>query len=353
MRRIILVCATAALLLAVPAGALAAGGSSMRPAGKPTPASLSAAVGHIDTQTDAQVRAFWTPQRQREALAHPFMSAGMTVTPPGNLPAEPAGPPLSAPGSSPTVSTPSAQVPAALPGPRSKVWTNHGSAPATTIGKLLFRSPHGLAFCTATVISAPNKNTIWTAGHCVNDGHRHWYSDFEFEPDRWSAHTPFGIWTTYELEVPNGWYFLNLSAFDLAAIALRVRSGARVQNLTGSQGFKFNYGTWDWRGLYAFGYPTDLYDPYRPVSSSLMRYCTGDAWKSGITVFFSQENLHCDMGHGASGGPWLQDLQLSRGWGYIVADTSNHYGGNNGLVMRGPHLGTAAENAYNGVKNLP
>jgi V8-like Glu-specific endopeptidase len=351
MRRIVVVSASAALLLAVPVGATADAGS-LRPAGKPTPASVFGAIGHVTTQTDAQIRAFWTPRRQQEALANP-LPAPTTDQSPGSLPAEPPGPALSAPGGSPTVRTQSAQIPAALPGPHSKVWTRFTTAPATTIGQLLFRTPSGrVASCTATVIAAPNKNTIWTAGHCVNDGHTHWYSDFEFVPGKWSVHEPFGVWTYYEVEVPNLWYYSSLHGYDFAALALQVRSGQRVANLTGYQGFKFGYSTWNWKGLYVFGYPTEVFDPLRPVSSSLMRYCTGDAWKSGFFVF-SQENIRCDMGPGASGGPWLQDLQLSRGWGYLVVNTSNHYGDDNSLNLRGPHLGSVALNVYNGVKNLP
>lgn len=351
MRRIVFVSVSAAVLLAVPAGAVADAGS-LRPAGKPTPASVFGTIGHISTETDAQVRAFWTPQRLREALAYDVTPATTTVSPPARLPAEPAGPAVSVPGSSPTVKTQSAQVPAALPGARSKVWPNHVDAPATTIGKLFFRTPNGLAWCTATVISAPNNNTIWTAGHCVSDGHRHFYSNWLFVPDYWSVYRPFGSWTVYKEYVPDLWFNLSLHGYDFAALALRVRSGQRVENLTGSQGFKFNYATWDWKGLYAFGYPSEVFDPLRPVNGSLMRYCTGNAWKSAFSIF-AQENLHCDMGRGASGGPWLQDLQLSRGWGYLVADTSNHYGDDNSLNMRGPHLGSTALAVYNAVKNLP
>ena len=62
------------------------------------------------------------------------------------------------------------------------------------------------------------------------------------------------------------------------------------------------------------------------------------------------EAIHCDMGHGASGGPWLDQFQSARGWGYLVGDVSRHYDDNSDVEV-GPVLGDAAINIYNDETN--
>ena len=65
--------------------------------------------------------------------------------------------------------------------------------------------------------------------------------------------------------------------------------------------------------------PTAVIIPLPPVSAAppamvtgidtnQLRYCISTTWQTG-----NQQAIHCDQGHGASGGPWLDDLQLSRG----------------------------------------
>jgi V8-like Glu-specific endopeptidase len=227
----------------------------------------------------------------------------------------------------------------------SEVWTSHGVMPARTVGKLFFRTPRGDSSCTATVITAPNRRTIWTAGHCVADGEGTWYSLFRFHPDRLNGASPYGAWDWRVAAAPRGWTTARNHGYDLAAIALAPVSGRGVADLVGSQGYRFG-GPYK-QDVHVFGYPGELRSPLRKVNSELLRYCTGETWKIG--TLRTHLGVSCNMGRGSSGGPWLADLQLARGWGYLVGNVST--GASDVYAMRSPHLGDAAINVYNLVKD--
>jgi hypothetical protein len=84
------------------------------------------------------------------------------------------------------------------------------AAPARSIGKLFFQTwipskkTYGDSVCSATVISAENRSTVWTAGHCVyqtysNVWNQHYifcpgYRDNNGVPGE-DEDCPFGKWT--------------------------------------------------------------------------------------------------------------------------------------------------------------
>jgi hypothetical protein len=137
--------------------------------------------------------------------------------------------------------------------------------------------------------------------------------------------------------------------YNLAAIALQPLNGNNVADLAGSQGYKFNYG-YEWQA-YEFGYPFDTHPARNGITGQQLRYCVGQTWRPGISPFQpDQQAIHCDQGHGASGGPWLDDLQLDRGWGYLVGNVSYHPDDNSD-EERSPHFGDAAVNVYNNQQN--
>lgn len=209
--------ATLALALGPPSLANATTASSMGSVGGP-PAST---VIRYPAKTDIQIRAYWTPRRLRVAAAHPLPMPSARARPRVSRRPESEGEPLSAPGRPPHPGAAGQASPQALPGPNSRVWTQHGAMPATTIGKLFFTTPAGHpASCTATVITAPNKSTIWTAGHCVNSGPQKWNNNFIFYPDRHNGISPFGGWTWKKMSTPGGWTHLHLFTLDYSAIAL-------------------------------------------------------------------------------------------------------------------------------------
>jgi hypothetical protein len=298
------------------------------------------------SQQTTQIRNHWTPAR---------MQAATPISEPRERrSAQPQTQTLgarSAPGSaSPSVSTPSTSGGVFADSIQSNVWTAHGVMPATTVGKLYFDTPGGPSECTASVVASANRSLIWTAGHCVSDGNGHWYSNWLFVPDYHNGSWPLGSWVWKSVSTPTGYINGGDSNRDLAAITLWDRQGTKVANVTGYQGYKFNSG-YDWTA-YEFGYPYDTHPSRTGITGQDLRYCIGRTWRPGWWPFQpDQQAIHCDQGHGASGGPWLDDLQLSRGWGYLIGNVSYHPDDNSD-EERSPHFGDAAVNIYNAQQGV-
>ncbi|NJC69063.1 hypothetical protein HC031_04895 [Planosporangium thailandense] len=314
------------------------------------PTDPNAAVVKRSTQSVSDVQKYWTPERMRAAKEAPVPAAAATraapaqshrlpaTSAPGALPAKVAGP---SNGASSGATGDLAIGPMAVT--QSAVWTSHGVMPATTVGKLYFTTPKGNAECTASVVNSGNHSMIWTAGHCVTDGAQHWYSNFSFVPDYHDGVSPLGRWVWKSASTPTAYFNGANFDYDLAAITLWPQNGVKVADRTGWQGYKFNYG-YNWNA-YEFGYPYDTHPARSGINGQQLRYCISGTWQAG-----NQQAIHCDQGHGASGGPWLDDLQLSRGWGYLIGNVSYHPSDTSD-EERSPHFGDAAVNVYNAQTN--
>ncbi len=339
----------------VPLAAVAAAASYAIAAGSPATAATTgssaatseanpnAAVVQRSAQDPAAVSKYWTAARMRSAkdVQAPRPAAGAALVPlqTHKLPAQSAAGalPAKARPAAGGVATPFVDV------TQSQVWTAHGSMPATTVGKLYFTEPSGNFQCTATVINSVNHSLIWTAGHCVTDGSQHWYSNFTFVPDYHDGISPLGSWSWKSASAPTAYFNGANSDYDFAAISLWPTNNVKVADRTGWQGYKFNYG-YVWHAD-EFGYPADTHPARSGINANQLRHCLSTTWQTG-----NQQAIHCDQGHGASGGPWLDDLQLSRGWGYLVGNVS-HHNSESSDVENGPHFGDAAVNVYNAQTN--
>ncbi|HXA57985.1 MAG TPA: hypothetical protein VNW94_02380, partial [Streptosporangiaceae bacterium] len=78
-----------------------------------------------------------------------------------------------------------------------------------------------------------------------------------------------------------------------------------------------------------------------PVDGWKLRYSTGTTWSAYSGAFME---FKTNLGHGASGGPWLTGIN-SGGHGYIVG--INTLGG--GIRMLTPYLGSQALAMYNAI----
>ncbi|MFC5719161.1 trypsin-like serine peptidase [Streptomyces gamaensis] len=306
-------------------------------------ATASTAATQSSTDHGEQARSHWTAERMRTAGPIPVPAERHTVQAQSHRLAAQSSAGTAAPAAVASRAQATAGLSGATAVSRSGVWNAHGRMPATTVGKLYFSTPRGNSECTATVVNSPNKSVVWTAGHCVSDGKGHWYKNWVFVPDYHDGVRPLGAWSWKTVSTPNGYFKKGDSNYDLAALTLWPQNGRKVADVTGSQGYKFNYGyTWN---AYEFGYPYDTH-PARPgINGQQLRYCIGKTWRAG-----GQQAIHCDQGHGSSGGPWLDDLQLGRGWGYLVGNVSHHLSERSD-EERSPHFGDAAVNVYNQVKN--
>ncbi|MCW2913872.1 MAG: hypothetical protein JWN52_1940 [Actinomycetia bacterium] len=311
----------------------------------------AAAVTNTVTQSAAQVQAYWTASRLRSArdLTNTEVTSARTATTTALRSVEASGETLVGDPTTPTgpvtTAADSAAARKAFPkNPKAKIWTKHGTAPARTIGKLFFTKKSGGNFsCSATVITAKNKSTVWTAGHCVYDGGKTnaTHQNFLFRPDYVDGKSR-GSWTVHWVSTTQGWIKNADSAYDIGALVTNKLGGKTLQSVTGSQGYKFNQSR-NWN-VYDFGYPGDLLPSGTKISSNKLRYCSGPtvraSYGTGKPIGYA---LHCTMGHGASGGPWL--AEISKGLGRIVGINSTHSLKND--YMFSPFLGTAAINVYN------
>jgi hypothetical protein len=343
----------AATMLAVAGMTATAAVAGSAPAAATPAANANAAVVHSSTQAPSQVAAYWTPARMLSAREAPVPQQRATATAATPQQTHSLGT-KTASGSRPTIKvtasvTQQTVVPMATVS-RSAVWTNHRVMPGTTVGKLYFTTASGNAECTASVINSNNHSMIWTAGHCTNDGNGHWYTNFQFVPGYYNGHQPLGAWVWKSASTASSYLNGANSDYDFAAITLWPTSGVKVADRTGWQGYTFNGGyTWN---AYEFGYPYDTHPAGTGITGQQLRYCIGTTWRPGIWPFQpGQEAIHCDQGHGASGGPWLSDLQLARGWGYLVGNVSYHPSDSSD-EERSPHFGDAAVNVWNAQTNM-
>ncbi|GAA4625045.1 hypothetical protein GCM10023196_027680 [Actinoallomurus vinaceus] len=298
-------------------------------------------------QTPAEIQAYWTPERLRTAEEE------ATATPEPDDEGTPTTTPASTMSDSGTGSAPPSartrDADALTPFSASKVWSAHGTQPAATIGKLYYtNNAGGRYYCSATVINSDNHSTIWTAGHCVTDGHKHWYSKFLFAPDYHDGQWPYGTWAWTKVAAPHGYHDGKSRSFDMAAIALAPNSaGRRVGDVVGWQGYKFGkaYDQTDWSDVRSFGFPVNTHPSRSGISGADLRFCV-DSKTYRESLF---QVVDCDMGSGSSGGPWLDDLDLSRGWGYLIGHNSHHTDAGF-ATERSPWLDNAAINVRDTVR---
>lgn len=351
--------ATLAILTLFDSG-LASASTHPRSAKQHPEKSRNAPVVHKLSKSSAAVKKFWTEERMH--AAKPMRA------PRGNghgpRPAPPDSPvrPLSIRGVAAS-DLPRSDGPETPAGSRARVWPEHNSMPASTVGKLysVLHLPDGeiaLAYCTATVVTASNESTLWTAGHCVNTGGPlrpqpipgvpagTWFDEFLFAPDHSSSGDPHGVWTANRAITPSGWVNGGLRSYDVAALVLNPNGNERIAETTGSQGIRFSGPRALGVNVYAFGYPFSLDPPGVDLANpEELRYCTGTTFPS---ISFAPVSLRCNMLTGASGGPWISDLRFGRGWGYIIGDTSQQLSPG---VMTSPFLGLAALNTYNAAED--
>jgi V8-like Glu-specific endopeptidase len=340
----------AAVSLAL-AGANAA---AARPGAAPAGAAPQAATGIVNTSAGARsTAAYWTAARRAAATPEPAPVASAKTEA-----AAPVADRLPAISKAPTAPARTGAHPNGtaklLAGSVAALWSPHGTMPALTTGKIYFTRTDGSnGYCTGSVITAANLNTVWTAGHCINAGNGGGYfSNFSFVPDTDNGSTPWGTWSWKYANTTIGWQNSGDLHYDVAAIAFYPQSThGNLQSFLGAQGYRFGYG--QSFSVTDFGYPQDGYNRTDfPANGSKMYYCTGQTYRKSSSDDLM--GLSCDMHHGASGGPWLTDL-ASWGGGYIVGAYSHRTVNSSGvptdIEARSANHGDGAINVYNDVSN--
>jgi V8-like Glu-specific endopeptidase len=235
----------------------------------------------------------------------------------------------------------------------------HSAAPAKSIGKLFFQTwipsqrKYGDSVCSATVIAAENRSTVWTAGHCIYQTYSNvWNRGFLFCPGYRDNNgvpgeaedCPLGKWTARFHAATEQWLKAVCSPsgrckrteynYDLGALAVEQQDDDEtIEERVGSHVLRYNTRV---NRNYVFGYPHNS-----PFTGRYLYACTA-------TNIFDHGRLRqaCRMNAGASGGPWLSNF--NSGWrGYLNSVNTHVEGGR----MDGPFQGAVAQILYNYIRN--
>jgi hypothetical protein len=347
---------------ALPAGLLLT--SAAQAASQPAP------VMHAAEGTDAQVRAYWTPERLRNAkpadlkVSGPLRRNGLNRIVTGPQEVYPGRGPIEAYDPGWAIELPAETGPAkhaAIPNAHPLLVGSAGYPytsnrllpdaslykiyPYSTIGHLYFTEPSGDYQCSASVI---RRNVIATAGHCVNDGSGHYYTNWVFIPADNGSSEPYGQWTWSDADTTTAWYYGGGSvpnAQDDALIVLnqqKVNGKGKLKSLgdvTGYLGYEYNAGLPT--AIAQIGYPCNLDSCNDPVAN----YAQDN---SGPNNNFEWGTYSFG---GASGGPEIQDFGQAPsglpseilGGNILVSSTSYTYGStvqvDGGSILMAPGQG--------------
>lgn len=269
-------------------------------------------------QTDKQIRDFWTPARMRGAILNPVEAPVATpdrgrrvVTaatahrqqtasaPPSGFFAEDAA--TQARADWPTISV-SVERPA------------DDARSYQAVGRLFFTLPNGdPKFCSATSIVSANKNTIWTAAHCVHrgdgSGDAGWTENLMYVPGYQYGAEPIGEWTAAFQRAPSAWTEDgDTKEADMAAIVLNSHPvhGTLENAVGGALGYQFADNATDHAEVALFGYAIEGYNR-SDLDGERQMGCAGSTTDASyLNPFDDRLKIDCDMGDGASGGPFAR-----------------------------------------------
>ncbi|MEU5002433.1 trypsin-like peptidase domain-containing protein [Streptomyces sp. NPDC021622] len=319
LRRVLVAAAATLAVSVIPATVNTASAAPPRP---DVPSGVTVGTQEASEQ---EVRDFWTPARMREAVknekkdqaavaraaaaaqrADAAPSARPETGPKASADAvAPAG--RSLPGAAPSAArVPEMSVSERVPYPT--------SFPNVVVGKVFSYDDAGKEHaCSAASIVSDNRNTVWTAGHCVHPGDGSGADGFHdlvvFIPgyqgttgDDYQA--PWGEWVAKVKVAPEQWtHEENYLTADLAAFTVTPPDGyGNLADSVGALGYKFGDGS-DFDDVIDYGYPGVGYQR-TDLDGKDMLYCTGNVVDA--VNWFPLDNrleMDCDMGEGASGGP--------------------------------------------------
>src|SRR4051794_10600036 len=167
-------------------------------------------------QDKAAVQRYWTPERMRNAH-----SADRTLS-----------------GTFAPASKPKKKVRLAA---AQQVPPPYTSQPTSTNGKVFF-TEDGLNYvCSGTALLSGNKSTVWTAGHCVNDGAGTFHTNWAFVPAYADGSRPYGTWTARSLLTTAGWNNSGDFSYDNGAAIVNLNGGRALTDVVGGRNPSFNY----------------------------------------------------------------------------------------------------------------
>lgn len=210
--------------------------------------------------------------------------------------------------------------------------------PVNHIGKVFFTLNGANYVCSGSSVTAANKSTVSTAGHCLNAGPGAFSSNFIFVPAYKDGAAPLGKWPARALFAPKEWTDSGNMQYDTGFAVVAQVGGKSLAAVAGAAGVAFNQAP----GLTykAFGYPAA-----RPFTGQTLVSCYGKASNDAINPQFQTQGIPCDMTGGSSGGPWLLQDGTADQVGY--QNSVNSYGyGSRSTAMYGPYWGLTIQEVY-------
>ena len=256
-------------------------------------------------QGKAAVERYWTGERMREAIPADRELAG-----------KPAGGKKGKP---------------AKAGAATQVPPPYTSAPTRTNGKVFF-SEGGLNYvCSGTSLLSGNKSTVWTAGHCVNDGSGTFHTNWAFVPAYADGSRPYGTWSARTLLTTSGWSSRGDFSYDLGAAVVSPSGGASLTDMVGGHNIAFNSARS--QQYAAHGYPAGA-----PFNGQRLWVCNSPLTYNDNSANPPTMGIDCNMTGGSSGGGWIVGSSVH---------SVNSYGyGTLPNVMFGPYQGSVAQSLY-------
>jgi V8-like Glu-specific endopeptidase len=223
-------------------------------------------------------------------------------------------------------------------------------ATARTNGKVFFNLNGGSFSCSAAIVNSEGKDTVWTAGHCVNAGQTNgaWATNWTFVPaydDDLANPRPYGTWSARQLWTKSAWKNSGDFAEDMGVAIMNTRNGQHIVSQFGGHGLRANIGKNVFE--YAFGYPAEA-----PFDGGNLMRCAGTSSPEWSFLFWSSDTIKisCDMTRGSSGGPWLNGYDGN--YGYLNGVNSRIDRIVGPTIMLSPYFDDSAVNLYNTTRFL-
>jgi V8-like Glu-specific endopeptidase len=221
---------------------------------------------------------------------------------------------------------------APLPWTSAEVTTPYTQAPTSTHGKVFFTLGGNDYVCSGTALLSANKSTVWTAGHCVNEGPGAFATNWQFVPAYKDGAKPLGVYVAENLYTPTAWRNSGDFSYDLGAAVVAPAGGTELTDRVGGRGIAFNYSRSQTYNSY--GYPAAP-----PFTGERLWRCNSGLQTSDDSASPATMGIGCDMTGGSSGGGWIV--------GSNVVSVNSYGYDNQPDVMYGPYQGSVAQSLYN------
>ena len=216
------------------------------------------------------------------------------------------------------------------------------SYPWLTIGRLFFQIP-GLTGTYACTGAAAYGRAVWTAGHCVYTTGRGWSYNMWFVPAYRNGAYPYGSFTVKSRTALSGWVSAGNLAYDIGMVTVNDKDGLKLSQWVGSLGVLWNQPATQM--FHAFGYPGNY------SSGQYLVACAASTYDRDPLGGPDAIGIGCNMGSGASGGPWLVAYAPFKGSAsnYVNGIVSYSYA-TKPLQVYGPYFGDEAKQLYDWAK---